>query len=362
MPVRGPGEAPRGRPRGSSLLAGTNRQWLVRSPPDDRIGQDNFQWTTSPIPSPSEGQALVRNLWLSLDPTNALAVGVPPDSGGVPIGAVMRGLAASQVVESRLAGFRPGDLIHGYSGWEDYSLTDGHGYIETTKVPPGVPPNLALGTLGITGMVAYFGVVEIARPRKGETFVVSAAAGGVGSIAAQVAKIQGLRVIGIAGGKEKCDWLLGEARIDGAIDHRSEDVGKRLDALCPDGIDIYFDNVGGPILDLALARLRRNGRVVLCGGTSWYMEKERPPGPSQYPSLIMQNGRMEGLLGRDYSDRFPEAITALMGWLRSGQLRSKEDVVVGLENAPGALARLFTGANVGKQLLRIADPPPSGPG
>jgi NADPH-dependent curcumin reductase CurA len=281
---------------------------------------------------------------------------LPSDAGGIPIDGVMRGLAASQVIESRLPGFRPGDLVHGYSGWEDFSLTDGHGYFETTKVPPGVSPNLALGTLGVTGMVAYFGVVEVARPRKGEIFVISAAAGGVGSIASQIAKIQGLRVIGIASGKTKCDWLLTEAGLDGVIDNQSENVGVRLDALCPEGIDIFFDNVGGEVLDVALDRLRRNGRVVVCGGTSRYAQIPPPPGPTNYLQLCMVNGRMEGLLGRDYVDRFPEAVRALRGWLDSGQLKSKEDVVVGLENAPKALARLFDRANLGKQLLKIADP------
>lgn len=332
-----------------------NRRWLVAASPDDGVGEHNFRWEVSSVLSPGEGQALVRNLWFSLDPTQVLNMAKPLEAGGMPIGSVMRGLAVSEVLESRHPSFRPGDVLHGMSGWEDYSLIDGHGYFETTKVPPGVSPNLALGTLGVTGMVAYFGMVEIGRPREGETCVVSAAAGGVGSIAVQIGKILGLRVIGIAGGREKCAWLLDEAHVDGAIDHRSEDVGTRLDELCPEGIDIFFDNVGGPVLDLALARLRSKGRVVLCGVTSWYLEKVPPPGPSDYTPLIMRNGRMEGLLGRDYADRFPEAVAALRGWVDSGQLKSKEDVVVGLQNAPKALARLFARTNVGKQLLKIAD-------
>lgn len=337
--------------------SGVNRQWVVASRPEGVVGQHNFRWNESSIPSPHEGEALVRNLWLSFDPTQLLLISQPSDVGGIPAGSVMRGLAASLVIESDLPGLSPGDLIHGYSGWEDYSVTDGHGYFETTKIPPGVSPNLALGTLGVTGMVAYFGVLEVGRPRAGETFVVSAAAGGVGSIAAQIAKIHGLRVIGIAGGPEKCDWLLREAGLDGAIDHRTEDVGARLDALCPEGIDVFFDNVGGPVLDQALARLRRNGRVVVCGGTTRYGRDPEPSGPMNYLQLCMVNGRMEGLLARDYADRFPEAVSVLRGWLESGQLKSKEDIVIGLENAPATLARLYTGANLGKQLLRIADTP-----
>ncbi|MFZ1024092.1 MAG: NADP-dependent oxidoreductase [Thermoplasmata archaeon] len=337
-----------------------NRQWQVARRPEGMVREQDFRWAEVPLSSPREGEALVRNLWLSFDPTQVLVMSVPfetrPNSGGIPIGGAMRGLAVSQVLESRHPTFRPGDLIHGFSGWEDYSVTDGGGFIPAFKVSPGVAPNLALGTLGITGLVAYFGVVDVARPQPGETFVISAAAGGVGSIAAQIAKIRGLRVIGIAGGKEKCDWLLRVAGIDAAIDHRSEDVAARLDAVCPEGIDIFFDNVGGPVLDLVLARLRRNGRIVVCGGTALYGRDPQPPGPLNYLQLCMVNGRMEGLLARDYFERYPEAITAMLGWLGTGQLKSKEDVVVGLEHAPATLVRLFEGANVGKQLLKITDP------
>jgi len=346
------------------MPSGINRQWsLARRPdelPEGSIGDHNFRWDESPIPSPAAGQMLLRNLWFSFDPTQWFLMAyydeTNRESPGIPIGGVMRGLAVSQVIESRMPAFRPGDLVHGYSGWEDYSVSDGHGYFETTKVPTGVAPNVALGTLGVTGMAAYFGVVEVGKPQRGETFVVSAAAGGVGSIAGQIAKILGLRVIGIAGGKAKCAWLTEEAGFDGAIDHHTEDVGARLSALCPEGIDIYFDNVGGPILDQVLDRLRSHGRIVLCGGTARYGQKVLPPGPSNYLALVMVNGRMEGLLARDYAARFPEGAAALLPWLRSGQLKSKEDVVVGLENAPKTLGRLYTGASFGKQLLKVAEP------
>jgi len=337
---------------------GKNRRWLLEKRPDGPVGPHNFRWTESEVPAPGEGQMLVRNLWLSFDPTQVLNMVAAPEEGGYPLGEAMGSLAASQVVESRLPHFRPGDLVYGFSHWEDYSVVDGKGYWDTATVPPGIAPHLAVGALGITGMVAYFGVVEVGRPGPGETFVVSAAAGGVGSIAAQVARLLGARVIGIAGGQEKCDWLRDEAHIDGAIDHRREDVAARLDALCPNGIDVFFDNVAGPVLDLALARLRPHGRVVLCGSTSRYRVTPRPPGPQNYSRLIMVNGRMEGLLARDYFDRFPEAISVLKGWLDAGKIRSKEDVVVGLEHAPEALMRLYAGANVGKQLLKVADAPP----
>lgn len=301
---------------------------------------------------------LVRNLWLDVAPTQVLGMVAPPEEGGMPPGTPMSGYASSQVVESKIPQFSAGDIIYAASGWEDYSVIDGKGYWDATKVSPGISPDLAVGALGITGIVAYFGVTEVARPRAGETIVVSAAAGGVGSVAVQVAKILGLRVVGIAGGAEKCEWLLKGAGVDAAIDHRSEDVASRLDALCPEGIDIYFDNVGGTVLDLALDRIRPRGRIVLCGTTARYTQGTRAPGPLNYWRLIMVNGRMEGLLGRDYFDRFPEAIAGLKQWLDTGQLKAKEDVVVGLENAPAALRRLFSGDNIGKQLVKIADPTP----
>jgi NADPH-dependent curcumin reductase len=340
---------------GADVQGRVNRQWRLAKRPDGRVVPDDFEWKESPVGVPAAGEVLVRNLWLSFDPTQVLAMANEPATGGLDLGSVMRGLAVGEVVESRHATFRAGDLVHGYTGWEDYTITDGSGFIPMSKVPTGIPPNLAAGTLGVTGMAAYFGVPEVARPRAGETMVVSAAAGGVGSVAAQIGKILGLRVIGIAGGRKKSDWLLQEAGLDAVIDHRSEDVAARWDALCPEGVDIFFDNVGGEVLDLALARLRRNGRVVLCGATSHYLLADRPPGPTNYLSLVMVNGRMEGLLARDYFDRFPEAIRAMRSWLDSGRLKSKEDVVVGLEHAPQAITRLFAGDNFGKQLLKIAD-------
>ncbi len=339
------------------MVTGPNRQWLLAKRPDGTIGPANFRWHESTIPTPTEGQFLVRNLWLSFDPTQYLVV-ANDGEGTVGVGSVMRGLAVSQVVESRHPDFRAGELVHGFSGWEDYSALDGKGFLDTLHVPPSVPPNLAVGTLGVTGMAAYFGVVEVARPKAGETFVVSGAAGGVGSIACQIAKIHGLRVVGIAGGKEKCDWLVGEGRFDAAIDHRTENVADRLTALCPDGIDIFFDNVGGRVLNEALARLRTSGRVIVCGGTSAYATPDPPIGPSNYLNLCMVRGRMEGILARDYADRFPVAAEAMLGWIRSGQLRSKEDVLLGLENAPAALARLYSSSNLGKQMVKIADATP----
>lgn len=337
-----------------------NRRWLVAQRADGTITEANFRWAESPVPPLREGQFLVHNLWLSFDPTQIfmIARGDPadPDEGGIPLGGVMSCIAVSEVLESRHPGFVPGDIVHGHMSWEDFTVTDGQGFTPTYRVPDGVPPNWAIGALGLTGLVAYFGVHEVARPKPGETFVISGAAGGVGSIATQLAKIFGLRVIGIAGSPAKCDWLIREAGVDGAIDYRKEDVGKRLADLCPEGIDIFFDNDGGPTLDVALERLRSGGRVVLCGATSRYAANPRPPGPLNYLALVMVNGRMEGLLGRDFIPRRSEAVDAMLPLLRSGRLKSKEDVLVGLREAPRGLARLYSGDNVGKQLLRMDDP------
>ncbi len=337
-----------------------NRRWLVAKRLDGELGDANFRWEESEVPEPGEGQILVRNLWLSFDPTQIFLIGRPaegePDDGRIPLGSVMRTIAVSEVVSSRHPGFAPGDIVHGHAGWEDYTVTDGQGFTPTYRVPDGVPPNWAAGALGLTGLVAYFGVKEVARPKPGETFVISGAAGGVGSIASQLAKFEGLWVIGIAGSAAKCDWLLRGARIDAAINYHTEDLGTRLSELCPEGIDIYFDNSGGSTLDLAVGRLRSGGRVVLCGVTSLYRADPPPPGLTNYANLIMVNGRMQGLLGRDYLDRRTEAFDAMLPMLRSGRLRPREDVLEGLREAPKGLARLFSGDNLGKQLLRMDAP------
>jgi NADPH-dependent curcumin reductase CurA len=339
---------------------GVNRRWLVARPARSEITDGNFRWEEGPIPVPADGQFLARNLWFSFDPTQLFLLGrgeaTDAAAGAIPAGEVMRGFAVSEVLESRHPGFRPGEIVHSHMGWEDYSVTDGTGFAPAYRVPEGVPPNWALGPFGITGLAAYFGVREIARPRPGETFAISAAAGGVGSIAIQLAKIAGARTIGIAGGPAKCEWLRKEAGADGAIDHRHEDIGQRLTELCPEGLDIYFDNQAGPILDLALERLRPHGRIVLCGATAHYAFTPPPQGPQNLVQLIMLNARMEGLLARDFIPRLPEALETMLPLLRSGRLKAREDVLVGLRNAPTALARLYAGANLGKQLLRMDGP------
>lgn len=358
------GSASAGNPLGSlvTFLGGNmsndvNRQWKLVRRPEGNIRADDFQLADAPIPTPEQGQVLVRNLWLSFDPTQRGWMTRDTYVPMIPLGDVMRAASVGQVIQSKHPGYKPGEFVQGAFGWQDYIATDGAGFLPMRKLPPEVPPNLALSLFGITGPTAYFGVLDVGQAKAGETFVVSGAAGATGSVAGQIAKIKGCRVIGTAGGKAKCDWLKNELGFDGVIDYHSEDVGAQLSALCPNGIDLFFDNVGGVVLNEVLARLRLKARIVLCGAISRYNDATPAPGPANYANLIVSRGRMEGFIILDYAARFPEAIGALAGWMKEGKLKQKEDVAIGLENAPATIVRLFTGQNFGKQLLKIADPP-----
>jgi NADPH-dependent curcumin reductase CurA len=339
------------------MTEGSNRQWVLNARPTAALTGNEFRWNEAPIPRPADGQVLVRNLWLSFDPTQRGWMARDTYIPMVPLGEVMRAAGVGQVIESRHPDFKPADLVLGAFGWQDYVATDGQGFMTMRKLPPGLPPNLALSLFGITGPTAYFGITDVGQVKAGETVVVSGAAGSTGSVAGQIAKIKGCRVIGTAGGMTKCDWLVKEAGFDGAIDYKSENIADRLSALCPDGIDVFFDNVGGTVLNEVLARINLKARIVLCGAISLYNDAVPPPGPANYPNLISRRGRMEGFIVLDYAARFPEAIAALDRWRQEGRLVQKEDIATGLENAPRTLMRLFTGENFGKQLLKIADPP-----
>jgi NADPH-dependent curcumin reductase CurA len=330
-----------------------NRQWILNTRPVGQLTGDEFGLEEAPIPKPADGQVLIRTLWLSLDPAQRIWMSRDSYKPAIPLGAVMQSFAAGQVFESRHPDFKAGDLVRGDLSWQDYVVTDGKTFGGIHKIPPGVSPNLALSLFGINGLTAYFGMTDVGQAKAGETVVVSGAAGATGSIAGQVAKILGCRVIGTAGGREKCDWLVKEARFDAAIDYKSEDIGARLSELCPQGIDVFFDNTGGTVLNEVLARINVRARIALCGSIS----KSSPtdPGPANYSNLTARRGRMEGFTGLDYPERVPEAFEALGSWHREGKLVLKEDVLVGLENAPRALLRLFTGENFGKQLVKVAD-------
>lgn len=333
-----------------------NRQWLLARRPIGEITADCFTLQTSSAPAPAEGEVLVRNLYLSCDPTQRGWIAGDTYLPAVKIGEVVRAFAVGEVVESRNARFAKGQLVQGLFGWQDYAAVAPGTPAAPGPVPPGVPVETAMSALGLTGLTAYFGLLEVGRPQAGETVVVSGAAGATGSVVGQIARIKGCRAIGIAGGAAKCKRLVEELGFDAAIDYKSEKVSARLRELCPKGIDVFFDNVGGEILDAALARLAMRGRVVLCGALARYNDAEVQPGPKNYVNLVVVRGRMEGFLVLDYMKRAPEAVAALAGWMAEGKLKDRVDVQEGLENAPAALARLFRGENDGKQLVRIAAP------
>lgn len=331
----------------------TNRQWRLSSRPVGMVSEANFDFVEEPIPEIGEGEYLVRNLYLSFDPAmrgwmEDRASYIPP----VGIGEVMRAGTVGEVTESRHPDFAVGDRVQGLFGWQEYAV-GGRGLAQGTKVPEGMPITWPLGVCGITGLTAYFGLLDLGRPEPGETVLVSGAAGATGSVVAQIAKLKGCRVVGIAGGPAKCALLTDDFGLDAAIDYKAEDVQARIAETCPDGVNIYFDNVGGPILDAALANLAQRARVVLCGGISGYNEKEPPPGPRNLMNLVIQRGRMEGFIVIDYMARFPEATAELAEWVNSGSIRHLEDVQEGIENAVQTFLRLFRGQNTGKQLLKL---------
>jgi len=305
------------------------------------------------VPEPADGQALVRVTHLSIDPTIRTwmddAPGYLPPIG---IGDVVRSGGIGEVVASRTDALPVGSTVFGMLGWQEFTLADGSDG-SMTVVPPGLDPPMVLGVLGVTGMTAYFGLKDIGRPQPGDTVVVSGAAGATGSVAGQLARIEGAgRVVGIAGSAEKCAWLVDELGFDHAINYRGDDVGARLRTACPDGIDVYFDNVGGDILDACLANLAMHARVVLCGAISQYNE-DRPVGPRNYLQLIVKRARMEGFLILDYLERFPAAQLEMAGWVLEGRIHHREHVVHGLEHAGEALNLLFSGGNTGKVIVAV---------
>ncbi len=336
-----------------------NRQLVLANRPRGAVLDSDFELKTSPAPEPGPGQFLVRVLWLSFDPAqrgwlNDVPSYMPP----VQIGEVVRALGVGQIVESRSPDWAVGIYVQGFFGWQDYVVADGRSGFPVNRVPDGVSPRSMLGVYGGTGLTAYFGLLEVGRPAEDDLVVVSGAAGATGSVVGQIARVMGCRTIGIAGGPEKCAWVHDVARFDHVIDYKNEDVASRLDELAGDRIDVYFDNVGGPILDVCLARLALGARVVLCGGiSSGYTAEDLPPGPRNYMQLVIRRARMEGFLILDYLSRFSEGVTELRRWVESGAIVVAEDIQVGLENAPATMRRLFEGKNLGKQLLKVADPP-----
>ena len=330
----------------------TNRQFLLAKRPVGAATRDTFTYQQVPVGQPKEGQILVKNQYLSLDPAmrgwmNEGKSYIPP----VGLGEVMRALGVGQVIASAHPDFAVGDYVNGALGVQDYFLGEPRGFY---KVDPKLAPlPVYLSALGMTGITAYFALLEVGAPKAGETVVISGAAGAVGSIAGQIAKLKGCRVVGIAGGKEKCNLLIEELGFDGVIDYKNEDVIAGLKRECPKGVDVYFDNVGGDILDAVLSQLNFKARVIICGAISQYNNKEAVKGPANYLSLLVNRARMEGFIVMDYADRYVAAGQEMAGWLAKGQLKSREDIVEGLETFPETLMKLFSGENNGKLILKV---------
>lgn len=336
-----------------AMTAQTNRQFLLAKRPVGAATRETFTYQEVPVGTPADGQVLVRNEYLSLDPAmrgwmNEGKSYIPP----VGIGEVMRALGVGKVIASNNPTFAVGDYVNGALGVQDYFLGEPRGFY---KVDPKLAPlPRYLSALGMTGMTAYFALLDTGTPKAGDTVVISGAAGAVGSIAGQIAKIKGCRVVGIAGGADKCKFLVGELGFDAAIDYKNEDVPAALKRDCPKGVDVYFDNVGGDILDAVLSRLALKARVVICGAISQYNNKEAVKGPANYLSLLVNRARMEGFVVMDHAANFPAAGQEMAGWMAQGKLKSKEDIVEGLETFPETLMKLFNGENFGKLVLKVS--------
>ncbi len=335
-----------------------NKTWILKQRPVGDVAPGDLALEERPLEPLKNGETRARTIYLSLDPTNRIWMSdmdayLPP----VGIGEPMRGGSLAVVTESRFDGLSQGDIVNtGLAAWSEYTTAPGETFNKLPQIP-GVPLTAYMGPLGATGMTAYFGLMDIGAPKAGETVVVSAAAGAVGSMVGQIAKIQGCRAVGIAGSDDKCRWLTETAGFDTAINYKSEDVGAALDRHCPDGIDINFENVGGEIMDAVIARLNDFSRMPLCGLISTYNATEPVPGPYNFSNLLMRRTLVKGFIVIDYLDRFPEGVMQMAQWLMEGKIAFETDIVDGLEHAPASLDRLFTGKNLGKLVVKVSEPP-----
>jgi hypothetical protein len=334
-------------------MSQSNHQVRLAARPSGLPQASDWDIGEEPVPTPGAGELVVAISHISLDPAmrgwmNAGASYIDP----VEIGAVMRAGAVGRVIASEHPGFAIGEHVYSDFGVQEYALSDGRGVV---KIDPSLAPlPTYLGTLGMTGMTAYFGLLDVAKLSEGDTVVVSGAAGAVGSVAGQIARIKSARVIGIAGGEEKCRWIVEELGFDAAIDYKTQDVRRALRETAPEGVDVYFDNVGGEILDAVLTRLARGARIVICGAVSQYNSTEGVRGPANYLSLLVARASMTGMVVFDYAARYGQAAAEIAGWMREGRLVSREDVLEGGVSAfPDALLKLFAGENTGKLVLRV---------
>lgn len=329
-----------------------NQQLLLAKRPIGMPSEDTWNLVSNPIPEIKEGEVLIKQLYVSLDPAmrgwlNDVKSYIPP----VGIGEVMRAGSIGKVMKSKHPYYKEGMYLSGGGGVQQYAVTDGKGWFPAD--PNLAPLPMYLSALGMTGMTAYFGLLEVGKPKEGDTVLVSGAAGAVGSLVGQIAKIKGCKVVGIAGGAEKCQYLLDELGFDGAIDYKSENVKAGIKRECPKGIDVYFDNVGGDILDAALGRLRRGARIPICGAISQYNNTTAVKGPSNYLSLLVNRATMTGFVVFDYASKYQQAAIEIAGWIKEGKIKSKEDVYSGIENFYPTFTRLFSGDKKGKLVLQV---------
>jgi NADPH-dependent curcumin reductase len=336
-------------------MSEVNHVWRLRKRPVGDICEGDLTYEEEPMPEPADEECLFRLNYLSLDATNRMWMSdveqyMPP----VDINAPMRGVVCGTVIRSKNSAFKKGDIVSGLGTWADYQI----GTTETVSLlgdTGPVPVIDAFGTFAIAAPTAYFGLLEITKPKSGETVVISTAAGSVGSIVGQIAKIKGCHVVGLTGTDEKCKWITEELGFDEAINYKTEDLSKALERTCPNGIDVYFENVGGEILDTCLKHMNMFGRISVCGLIAHYNSSKEVPGPKNYPMILMNRLKVEGFIILDYMDRYPEAITAITQWMAEGKIKVQQDVVDGLENAVETVKKLYTGTNTGKLMVRVKD-------
>src|SRR5664279_4857684 len=336
---------------GNAMSDTVNRQVLLVEKPAGKLGPEHFKLSKAAIPEPKDGEALLRVRYISLDAANRAWMHGATYRAAVEANTVMAGGGIAEVVSSKTPELVPGDLVFGDTGWQDFAAVP---VKHLVKVPRMEPMTHLLSVYGIAGLTAYFGLLNVGKPKSGETVVVSAAAGSVGSIVGQIAKIKGCRVVGIAGGKDKCNWLVSELGCNASVDYKSEPVFKALKAAAPSGIDVYFDNVGGDILEACLAQMNNRGRIACCGAISQYDGVPSAHGPRGVPGLIVVKRLiMQGFIVMDYMDQRDVALKDLQSWVAAGQLKVQEDIINGLENTPKALIGLLAGENRGKRIVKL---------
>jgi NADPH-dependent curcumin reductase CurA len=342
------------------MTAAKNRQILLASRPRGEPTPDNFELIEADLPEPGPSQMLLRTIYLSLDPYMRGRMNAGPSyARPVEVGEIMEGRSVCEVVKSNAPRYKTGDIVVAGTGWQDFSLSDGKG---VQKVDPALAPiSTALGVLGMPGLTAYTGLLNIGKPQPGETLVVAAASGAVGSVVGQIARIKGCHVIGIAGGERKCQYVREELGFDACLDHHQPDLAGRLKAVCPDGVDIYFENVGGAVFEAVLPLLNPFARVPVCGLIAHYNATELPAGPNRVPQLMLailvKRLTFRGFIVWDFASQYPEFLREVSGWVREGRIKYREDITDGLENAPRGLIGLLKGENFGKKIIRVSPDP-----